>query len=65
MRDHLLQRLYDILTGKDASEDFAKISSEDRKNILEILVATKPNLPPYWRASKPVDFGKSGPNASE
>lgn len=49
MRDHLLQRLHDILTGKDTSEDFAGLSAEDRKNILEILVDTKPNLPDYWR----------------
>jgi hypothetical protein len=49
MREHLLQRLHDILTGKDTSEDFAKIPEKDRKNILEILLATKPKLPAYWR----------------
>ncbi|MBI3879575.1 MAG: hypothetical protein HY301_05865 [Verrucomicrobia bacterium] len=54
MRDHLLQRLHDILTGKDTSEDFAAMRAEDRKNILEILVATKPSLPDYWRNPAPV-----------
>ncbi len=49
MRDHLLQRLHDILTGKDTNEDFARLTADDRKNILEILVDTKPNLPEYWR----------------
>jgi hypothetical protein len=53
MRDHLLQRLYDILTGKDASENFANLRARDRRNILEILVETKVNLPDYWR--KPVE----------
>lgn len=53
MREHLYQRLYDILTGKDTSEDFAKMSAEDRRNIFEILVETKPTLPDYWR--KPVE----------
>jgi hypothetical protein len=51
MRDHLLQRLHDILTGKDTSEDFAGLSADERKTILEILLETKPNLPDYWRAT--------------
>lgn len=51
MRDHLLQWLHDILTGKDTSADFAALSAGDRKNILEILIATKPKLPDYWKAS--------------
>lgn len=49
MRDHLLQRLHDILTGKDLDPQFAKIRAEDRHAILEILRETKPNLPAYWR----------------
>ncbi|MBI5775446.1 MAG: hypothetical protein HZA89_17135 [Verrucomicrobia bacterium] len=65
MRDHLLRRLHDILTGKDTSEDFAKISAEDRKNILEILVATKPNLPDYWKTPKLASDAKAGPDARE
>jgi len=65
MRDHLLQRLHDILTGKDTSADFAKISAEDRKNILEILVATKPNLPDYWKTPKLTSAAQPGKNARE
>ena len=49
MRDHLLQRLYDILTGRDADPQFAKIAAGDRQVVLEILRETKPNLPAYWR----------------
>lgn len=49
MREHLLQRLYDILTGTDTKSDFAKIAASDRQAILEILRETKPNLPDYWR----------------
>ncbi len=49
MREHLLQRLYDILSGKDADPQFAKIAATDRQAILEILRETKPNLPAYWR----------------
>jgi hypothetical protein len=51
MRDHLLQRLYDILTGKDPDPQFAKIAGDDRRAILEILRETKQNLPEYWRKS--------------
>ncbi len=49
MRDHLLQRLHDILTGQDADPQFAKLAANDRQAILEILRETKPNLPAYWR----------------
>lgn len=49
MRDHLLQRLHDILTGQDADPQFAKLAAGDRQAILEILRETKPGLPSYWR----------------
>jgi hypothetical protein len=49
MRDHLLQRLHGILTGQDPDPQFAGIAAEDRQAVLEILRATKPNLPAYWR----------------
>ena len=51
MRDHLLQRLWAILAGKDTAPDFAKIPVEQRQAILEILRATKPGLPAYWQES--------------
>jgi hypothetical protein len=57
VKEHVLQRIWDVLTGKDTSKDFAHLSADNRKAILEILVATKPELPGYWRASaagKPV-----------
>jgi hypothetical protein len=61
MRDHLLQRLHDILTGKDTSEDFANLRAADRRAVLEILVATKPNLPPYWRGAAGTASAKPAP----
>jgi hypothetical protein len=45
----LYQRLHDILTGKDASADFAKLPADTRRAILEILIATKLGLPSYWK----------------
>ena len=50
MREHLLQRLHEILTGQDTSPEFASLSPETRRAILEILRETKLNLPDYWRA---------------
>jgi len=49
MREHLLQRLHDILTGQDADPQFAKLAASDRQAILEILRETKRNLPDYWQ----------------
>jgi len=49
----ILQKLYDILTGKNTEEQFAKLTTEDRANVLQILRETKPNLPAYWREAGP------------
>jgi len=49
VRDRVYQRLYEILSGKDQSERYAKLAPDDRKNILEIVRETKPNLPAYWK----------------
>ncbi len=50
-RDRIYRRLYDVLSGKDTSATFAKLSADDRRNVLEILRDTKPNLPDYWKAA--------------
>jgi hypothetical protein len=49
VRDLVLKRLHDVLTGKDDDKAFAHLTADDRKAILEILRDTKPNLPDYWR----------------
>lgn len=48
VRERIYRRLYDILTGQDKSKTFAGISPADRQAVLEIVRATKPNLPKYW-----------------
>jgi hypothetical protein len=47
-RERIYQRLFNVLTGKATDPKFAKLSADDRRNVLEILRATKPNLPAYW-----------------
>ena len=48
VREYVYQRLWEILTNKDTSEEFAHLSKADRKAILEILIDTKTKLPKYW-----------------
>ena len=52
MKVHLYQRLWDILSGKDADPQFEKIPSETRQAILEILIDTKRGLPAYWKKDR-------------
>src|SRR5580704_10634067 len=41
VREQIYLRLYDVLTGKDKREKFARLSMQDRRSILEILCETK------------------------
>jgi len=45
----IYQRLWQVLTGRDESPEFSRLTTEDRQAILEILLATKSDLPAYWR----------------
>jgi hypothetical protein len=48
-KDSFYSRLLKVLSGEDQSPDFASLSKTDRKEILEILLETKPGLPAYWK----------------
>lgn len=48
-KGYIYRRLFEILSGRDQSPEFASLSSQDRRAILEILVATKPGLPEKWK----------------
>jgi hypothetical protein len=48
-RDPIYRRLYGVLSGKDANPTFARLSTEDRQAILEIVRETKSGLPAYWQ----------------
>jgi len=49
-KNYVYGRLFDILSGREQGPEFASLSSQDRRAILEILVATKPGLPGEWKA---------------
>jgi hypothetical protein len=53
MKDYVYRRLREILTGRDASKEFAHLSDADRTAIRDILLATKPSLPASWKAAPP------------
>jgi hypothetical protein len=51
VKDRVYQRLYDVLSGKDQTKIFARLSPADRQATLEIVRATKLRLPHYWTAN--------------
>jgi hypothetical protein len=51
MKDYVLKRLHDVVSGRDQRQTFAHLSASDRQAILEILRETMPNLPAYWRSN--------------
>ncbi|REK16598.1 MAG: hypothetical protein DWQ37_07400 [Planctomycetota bacterium] len=52
MLDYVWQRLWDVLVQQSDEVQFAHLSNEDRQAIVDILRATKPELPDYWREAK-------------
>lgn len=48
-RERIYQRLCEVLTGKDQSPKFQRLSAAGRRAALEIVVGTKSALPGYWR----------------
>jgi hypothetical protein len=50
VRERVYKRLYEVLTGKDQSPAYKRLTAEDRSNILAIVRETKKGLPDYWTA---------------
>jgi len=50
VRERVYRRVYEVLTGRDQSEKFKRLSTSDRQAVLEILRETKPGLPEYFKA---------------
>jgi hypothetical protein len=48
-RSAIYQRLWEILSGAEKDKRYARLSITDRQAIVEILRATKPGLPRYFR----------------
>jgi hypothetical protein len=50
-RDAIYRRLWEVLSGREQSARYARLSAIDRRAITEILRDTKTNLPAYFRPS--------------
>ena len=50
-KEYVYGRLLDVLSGRDQSPEFASLTANDRKNVLEILLATKQGLPAAWKST--------------
>lgn len=48
MKDYVYQRLWNILTGVEATPDLLYLTNATCRAIREILIDTKPGLPDYW-----------------
>lgn len=48
-KERIYLRLWEVLTGKDTSKEYAHISNDDRAAVLDILRDTKSGLPEYWK----------------
>jgi len=48
-KQYVYHRLFQVLTEQDTSPTFARLTHRDRRNVLEILLATKKELPAEWR----------------
>lgn len=48
MKDYVYQRLWNILTGVEATPDLLFLTNAKCRAIREILIETKPGLPAYW-----------------
>jgi hypothetical protein len=48
VRDRVYRRLFEVLTAADGPAEYANISRDERRLVLQILRETKPNLPAYW-----------------
>ncbi|MDF2441150.1 MAG: hypothetical protein JWN98_2134 [Abditibacteriota bacterium] len=50
LKEKIYRRLWEVLSGQDTKPQFAKLSPTNRRAIIEILAATKTDLPAYWKS---------------
>jgi hypothetical protein len=53
MKDYVWMRFDQILTGKDQTQFFKGMADEDRKNVREILLDTKPEFKAWMKVNDP------------
>lgn len=53
LKTRIYARLWDILTGRDQSPEWSRLTAADRQAVLDILRTTQKDLPDSWRSSAP------------
>ena len=48
VRDHVLTRIWEIVSGDDESEEYSHLGRSEKKRILSIVKETVPRLPKCW-----------------
>ena len=61
LKDQLLRKLWEILTGHNPNPVFAAIAPEARQATLEILRDTLPDLPDYWKTNASASLSPNPP----
>lgn len=49
LKEYVYQRLWQVLHDGESRDQFPNLSDDDRRQLVEILRATKRDLPEYWR----------------
>jgi hypothetical protein len=57
-REAIYARLWRVLSGEERGARYARLTAADRQAVLEILRATKPDLPDYFRTSNTITVAK-------
>jgi hypothetical protein len=55
VRQQIYQRMYEVLAGGDPDPRYTQLSEDRRRAVIDILIATKPDLPDYFRGPFPSD----------
>jgi hypothetical protein len=63
-KSYVYHRLLQVLTGQDQSDDFTRLSAQDRRAVLEIVLETKPGLPAEWQDYARTNHLKIAPGAA-
>jgi hypothetical protein len=55
VREKIFVRMYEILSGRDSDSRYQRLSEARRRAVVDILVATKRDVPEYFRGPFPTD----------
>jgi hypothetical protein len=61
--ERIHERLWQVLSGADSSPTYARLTEDDRRAILEILIETKSGLPEFWKPALQDQARTRGPAA--